>query len=318
MSTIPSITAFKSRIRMRHLLLLQKLGDCGVLRQAAEELNMTQPTATQLLQQIEQSLGVSLFVRHSRGMTPTIYGDVLIRYAGSIDNDLISARDELLGLSEGSSGKVAIGTVSGAIPSLVSPAIAQLKDRAPSVRVSVHVESSSALLPVLTQGAFDLVIGRVVEGFSVEDFALEPLSDEPMCIVSGVHHPLAARQGLELAELMGETWILQPRGSAIRTPVERALRERNFTELPQILEATSILLTTALLQETSMISVVPLDVARHYSKSAMIKILPVDFVVKMERQALITRRGIELSPAVKLFVDALHRVQSTREKQSHS
>lgn len=318
MSSIPSLTAFKTRIRTRHLLLLRKLGECGVLRQAAEELNMTQPTATQLLQQVEQSLGVNLFVRHSRGMTPTIYGEALIRYARSIDNDLANAREELIGLAEGSSGKVAIGAVSGAIPSLVSPAIARLKDRAPLVRVSVLVDSSSALLPALSQGAIDLVVGRIVEGFSVEDFALEPLGDEPMCIVSGVHHPLAARQTLELEELMGETWILQPRGSAIRTPVERALRERNITDLPQILEATSILLTTALLQETTMISVVPLDVARHYSKAAMIRIMPVEFNVNMERQALIMRLGIEPSPAVACFVDALRQIRAKRAKHSNS
>jgi DNA-binding transcriptional LysR family regulator len=173
-------------------------------------------------------------------------------------------------------------------------------------------------LPALSQGAIDLVVGRIVEGFSVEDFALEPLGDEPMCIVSGVHHPLAARQTLELEELMGETWILQPRGSAIRTPVERALRERNITDLPQILEATSILLTTALLQETTMISVVPLDVARHYSKAAMIRIMPVEFNVNMERQALIMRLGIEPSPAVACFVDALRQIRAKRAKHSNS
>jgi len=310
MSTIPTLAAFKARIKTRHLLLLRKLGEYGVLRRAAEELNMTQPTATQLLQQLEESLGLKLFVRHSRGMHPTIYGEVLIRYARSIDNDLANARDELIGLSEGSSGRVSIGTVSGAIPGLVGPAIAKFKEKAPMVRVSVQVDSSAALLAALVRDSLDMVIGRIVAGYSIEDFILEPLKHEPMCIVAGSGHPLARRSSVELAELMEETWILQPEGGAIRIPVERALRERDVTDLPNILEATSILLTTSLLQQANMISVIPLDVAQYFDRVGMITILPVDFDVRMERQSIITRRGSEHSPAALDCLEALRAVHA--------
>ena len=314
MSTIPTPSAFNARIRTRHLLLLDALGRSGVLRRAAAELNMTQPTATQLLQQLEESLGVTLFNRQSRGMEPTIFGEVLIRHARSIISDLAYAREELAGLSDGSLGKVSLGAVSGAVPDLVGPAIARLKSEAPMVKIGVQIESSDVLLRALLLGELDLVLGRVVPGFTVDDFRLEALREEPMCFAANAAHRLARREHLEMADLMGETWILQPAGGAVRRSVEFVWQELGFTRLPDILETSSILVTTALLQDTNMIAVIPIDVAEHYA-SIGITVLPVNAKVRMERLAIITRRNAELSPAVQAFLAVLRIVHAQRRRQ---
>lgn len=311
MGTIPTPTAFNARIRTRHLLLLDALGRSGVLRRAAAELNMTQPTATQLLQQLEESLGVTLFNRQSRGMEPTVFGEVMIRHARSIVGDLASAREELSGLSEGALGKVSLGAVSGSVPSLVGPAIARLKTEAPRLKVAVLIESSDVLLRSLLQGELEVVLGRIVAGFNIEDFRLELLREEPMCIVANAEHPLARREGLDMADLMGETWILQPAGGAVRRSMEFVWQDLGLTILPDILETSSILLTTALLRHTSMISVVPVDVAEHYA-SVGIAVLPVNTRVKMERLAIMTRRNAALSPAVEAFLAVLRNVHAQR------
>ena len=50
---------------------------------------MTQPAASKLLRELEESIGAVLFERLPRGMRPTLYGDALIRHAraalGSLD-----------------------------------------------------------------------------------------------------------------------------------------------------------------------------------------------------------------------------------------
>ena len=313
MGTIPPPTAFNARIRTRQLLLLDALGRLGVLRRAAAELNMTQPTATQLLQQLEESLGVTLFNRQSRGMEPTVFGEVMIRHARSIVGDLAYAREELCGLSEGVLGKVSLGAVSGAVPHLIGPAIARLKSEAPRLKVSILVESSDVLLRSLLQSELDVVLGRIVAGFNIVDFHLELLREEPMCIVANADHPLARRKSLAMADLMGETWILQPPGGAVRRSMEFVWQDLGITTLPDILETSSILLTTALLQHTGMVSVVPVDVAEHYA-SVGIAVLPVSTRVKMERLAIMTRRNAALSPAVEAFLTALRSVHARRHR----
>src|SRR3546814_12577367 len=68
------------RLRTRQLALLSLRYDERNLGRAAAALHISQPAASKLLQQAEDTFGVALFERHARGMTPTPYGEILIRY----------------------------------------------------------------------------------------------------------------------------------------------------------------------------------------------------------------------------------------------
>ena len=69
----------RSRLKTRQLLLVVALADEGSIHRAAAALNMTQPAASKLLRELEESIGAVLFERLPRGMRPTLYGDALIR-----------------------------------------------------------------------------------------------------------------------------------------------------------------------------------------------------------------------------------------------
>jgi len=66
--------ALLMRLRTRQLLLLEALGRERNLGRAAAGLGMSQPAATRLLQQAEDTVGEPLFTRLARGMEPTPSG----------------------------------------------------------------------------------------------------------------------------------------------------------------------------------------------------------------------------------------------------
>src|SRR3990170_3396374 len=108
---IPNAALLYRRLKLRQLLLLRALRDSGNLRRSAAALNLTQPAATRMLQDLENTLGLKLFERSQRGMAPTPYGEAMIRHAGAVLADLDSAREELSALADGSHGRVAVGTL---------------------------------------------------------------------------------------------------------------------------------------------------------------------------------------------------------------
>src|SRR5437868_646106 len=124
------------RLRTRQLLLIDSLGRERNLGRAAATLDMTQPAATKQLQQAEEALGVPLFARRARGMEPTPAGEVVIRFAQQALVDFGFARQQLGALRSGLHGSLRIGTVPGALPQLVAPALAQFKRRHPRVAAS--------------------------------------------------------------------------------------------------------------------------------------------------------------------------------------
>jgi DNA-binding transcriptional LysR family regulator len=116
-----------------------------------------------------------------------------------------------------------------------------------------------------------------------------------------------------LGDLVTQTWVLHPLGSPMRRRVEQALQQANLLAPPDIVETSSILATTSLLEASNMISVVPLDVAQHYANYGMVAILAVQLPMAMANLGIITRKKKELSPAVKGFLRALR--DSNLERQ---
>ncbi|MGF6590065.1 LysR substrate-binding domain-containing protein [Pseudomonas sp. 2835] len=287
------------KISSRQITLLNALGEFGNLRRAAAAMHTTQPAASLLLQQLEERLGVRLFERLPRGMQPTLYGEVMIRYAQGALHEFEHAQAQIAELARGAAGLVRVGSVMGPVPGLLTQAVLAYKREHPKVRISLEVGTSDTLLPSLLRGDFDLVVGRLPDQSDSHELNIELLdSDEQMRVVARAGHPLASAARLALADLVELTWILHPIGSPMRRRVENALQAAGMVQSLDIVETASILATTAMLEASDMIAVVPNDVAEHYARYAMVAILPVELPISMVNLGLLTLRSRPRSVAL--------------------
>ena len=87
---LPSDWFLRSRLKMRHVLLLAAIDEQRSLHKAAAALHMTQPAATKLLADLEALLELRLFERTARGLTPTAHGDSLVGLRGGGSGDAIT------------------------------------------------------------------------------------------------------------------------------------------------------------------------------------------------------------------------------------
>ena len=120
---MPLPAALLGRLRARHLALVVALDTHRSLRRAAAEIALTQPAVTKLLRDLEDALGARLFERHPWGMSPTPYGETLVRHARGILNDLAQASADIAAQREGAQGSLRVGGVTGSVPRFVAPAI---------------------------------------------------------------------------------------------------------------------------------------------------------------------------------------------------
>jgi DNA-binding transcriptional LysR family regulator len=293
------------RLRTRQLVLLEALGRERNLGRAAAALGVSQPAATKLLQQAEETLGVALFTRLARGMEPTPTGEVLIRYARQSLVDFGFAREQMAALRSGLRGRLRLGTVPGALPQLLAPALAGYKRQHPRVAVSVLVETSDVMLGLLERGDVDLVLGRPTEGHFEDELLIEPLLAEPQVAVVRAGHPLLAKKKPVLEDLVRWPWVLQPPGSPQRSRFESALREAGLHGRLDITETASTVATTVLLEASDMAAIMPASLAAHYARLGVLRVLPLQLPLQVPSLHLILRRHRELSPAAAGFVEVL-------------
>jgi DNA-binding transcriptional LysR family regulator len=294
------------KISSRQIALLNALGELGNLRKAASAIHTTQPAASLLLQQLEERLGVQLFERLPRGMQPTLFGDVMIRYAQGALHEFEYAEAQIAELARGAAGMVRIGTVMGPVPTLLTRGVLAFKAQHPKVRVAIEVGTSDTLLPALIRGDFDLVLGRLPDQLDSQGLDIQLFEQgEHMRIIARPGHPLANTPDTRLADLAPLTWILHPIGSPMRRQVENALKAAQLIQPLDILETSSILATTAMLESSDMIAVVPNDVAEHYARYGMITVLPVELPLAMANLGLLTSKARPMSAAVKALLGYL-------------
>jgi DNA-binding transcriptional LysR family regulator len=295
----------RARLKTRQLMLLIAIGDEGNIHRAAEILNMSQPAASKLLKDLEDVLGLSLFERLPRGMRPTWYGEALIRHARMALSSLAQAGSEIDALKTGRFGEVSVGAITGPALSLLPQAMSIIAREHPDLRVRLAVESSDVLLEDLTQSRLEIMIGRLFESHDKKNLSYERLADEPVCAVARPGHPMLSNPALTLRQLEQAAWIVPPMGSVLRHRFELMFKEAGLDIPPRLIETSSILFVTKMLQQSDFVSVVPTEVARYYASYGMVAILPIQLSCTMDAFGIILRKDWLLSPAAKVVLRAL-------------
>ncbi|MCA9672778.1 MAG: LysR family transcriptional regulator [Myxococcales bacterium] len=129
-----------------HLEAFVRIASAGSLSQAARELGVSQPTLSRHAQALEESLGVSLFVRHARGVSLTERGHELLASARTIDDEVQALMRHARGARQTPAGTVRLSVNEPIANFVLAPAIAALRREHPRITLELVVDNSAANL----------------------------------------------------------------------------------------------------------------------------------------------------------------------------
>ncbi len=304
----PRLIDLQLKLKLRQLRVLLAIAEHGTLIKAAEHLHMSQPAVTKYLNDLEQVMGVELFNRTSRGVTPTAFGEILIEHANLIVAELRYVSEKLTSLALGHAGSVAVGTLLAAAPRLLPKAVALLKRQHPRLTVSIIEGTNDRLLPALRLGTLDLVVGRLPQGGDYQDLAHEVLYDEPVNVVVRMNHPIARKRTVCLGDLVDQQWILPPPQTTLRRQIEDAFRLNRLRLPGHLVESVSILTIRTLLLETDMVGVLPYQVVKSDEDLGLLKTLPITMPTTLRPVGITRRAEKALTPAAEYLCECLRRV----------
>jgi DNA-binding transcriptional LysR family regulator len=308
MSTERSAHQLFGRLRYKHLQMLVVLGSSLNLHRASLTMNMSQPAATRMLQEIEDMFGCELFERLPRGMRPTALGRELLRFAESALSGLDRCATDLAARQLGGYGYLSIGTIMGAAPDLVMNVVAEIKALHPQLRIRIMGDTSDQVVQLLEQGRVDIAITRRNVTNDREHYEFEPLGNERLLAVVHSGHPLTKRRTLEWRELVSDwPWILQPDSSPARMAFDEALQRLELPIPADIIECSSIYSMQQLVQLTDALLVLSESALRDYLKMGLVTALPVTIDSKMAPFGMLRRSSEPVSRELQLFIDLLRK-----------
>ncbi len=193
-------------------------GEGGFVK-AALRLNVSQPTLSEQVKQLEQHYGVRLFERRGRRSELTDLGRALhdiTRRFFAVEQEAEQLLTAARGLKRGRLRVVADA------PYLVMPLLAAFSRRHPGIELSLDFGNSERVLAALLERQADIVVLPDIER-DRRLFAV-PLERGRLVLVVSRAHPWGRRRSVALAELAGERLILRESGSTTRSILDGTLR----------------------------------------------------------------------------------------------
>jgi len=213
-------------VELRHLDTLLAIAEEGSFTAAADALATVQSNVSDQVRQLEAELGVPLLVRSRRGAEPTEFGVLVLERARRVHRELEAMRADLALLQGLDAGYARLGVVGTASRWLVPALVADLRERAPGVRLRVNEGASERLFAEVVDG--ELAQAVVTEPVNDRRLVVEHLLDEDLVgIVAGTVElppepvPLSAFADLPL--------VLPPEPNPLRIEVERAAEAEGLT-----------------------------------------------------------------------------------------
>ena len=202
-----------------HLRSFHAVATHGSFTRAAEMLNITQPTLSGQVKELEERYGTKLFLRHGRRIELTDIG----KSAYAITRQLFRHEEEVEQLLQAAraltSGQLRVGADS---PYIATPLLAQFQRLYPGIRISIQYGNSQQLMSWLQSRRCDVAF---LPNIPPEDTHLYTISLAPGQLVAFVSrdHEWAERRSVTINEMVTRRIILREKGSRTRSIFEDAV-----------------------------------------------------------------------------------------------
>ncbi|HEX7932416.1 MAG TPA: LysR family transcriptional regulator [Paraburkholderia sp.] len=175
---------------------------------AAERLHIAQPPLTRHIQALEAQLGVTLFLRSSRGAELTEAGETLLAEVPNILALAKRAEEQTQLAGQGLIGRLDVGIFSAGILQAIPQLLATFHTERPQVKIGLHNLTKMQQLDALRERRINIGFNRLVP--MADDIAVETVLEEPYLVALYEGHPLATKDAIRLGDLDGERMILYP------------------------------------------------------------------------------------------------------------
>ncbi len=194
-------------LSLRQLRYVVAAADSGHVTDAAKRLNVSQPSISSAIADLEAEIGVPIFIRHhARGVTLTPVGErvvnearLLLKHAQDFAQNAVEHGDAL-------KGEIAVGCFLTLAIRFMPGLLAGFAQKYPGITVRLQEGDQEEMISTMQAGRIELALAYSLA--VPDEIDAQPLIDLPPYAIVSANHPLARRRSVSLKELGDEPFIL--------------------------------------------------------------------------------------------------------------
>ncbi|MBT7943398.1 MAG: transcriptional regulator CynR [Alphaproteobacteria bacterium] len=284
----------------RSLQYLMAIAEYGSYTRAAEALHVSQPTLSQQIKQLEESLKSPLLDRSGRTVRLTDAGEVYVHHARRARGELDAGRRAINDVKNLSRGSLRLGW-NPITDYLTCPLLEDFISLHPGITLSTlempqdDIEAAVAEDRIDIGIAFGKLVSKVTTSNEIES---ELLFEEKLCLAVGNEHPLAGKKKRMTAKEFGkQSLALLNTDFALRTHIDRYCLDNSI--LPHVpMESNSLSVIMEMIQVGRLATVLPNGIVHTQCGLYSIELSP---ELPNKAITLFYRKGGYKSPACQAF-----------------
>lgn len=281
---------------LRHIRYFLAVAEHKNFTRAAEALHVSQPTLSQQIRQLEETLHAPLLDRSGRAIALTDAGVAYLGYARRALLDLEAGRRAIHDVQELSRGTLRVAITPTFTAYLVGPLVETFNRRYPGIMLTIQEMPQERMEMLLNDDALDL--GIAFDEVRSPDIERQALLSESLALMVGKSHPYAKRRRpITLEDFNREVMVLLNTEFATRIQIDRHWRQLGAA--PRIaIEVNSISAIVEIVRRGRLATVLPAAIAREQTGLFPV---PLEFAVPERTAVLLQRKGAYRTAAARAF-----------------
>jgi Transcriptional regulator len=271
----------------------------GSLTQAAKMLYLTQPSVSHAIKQLEESFGLTLFYRNSKGVALTQEGTILYSYIEQSQILINTAEEKMIALKNLDNGELRIGGSDSLFKHYLLPYLEDFIKKYPGIKLHLNHGTTPEVITFLKEGKIDLGVVRM----PIVDPQLEVKESIQLqdCFVAGAVYNDLKNKVLSLSTLLQYPIILFSRNSRARMAITEIFHSYGYMIKPEI-EVGSVDLLIEFARRGLGISYVTREfVTKELAEGSLFEI-QLDIPLPPSHIGMMNMRNMPLSSAAKRFI----------------
>lgn len=213
-------------MEMQQLRYVVAVARTGNFSRAAEQCHVAQPSLSQQIQKLEAELGERLFDRLKRQVRLTSHGEVFLRRAVRILEEVDAAKREAADTQALQRGTLKLGVLPTIAPYLLPAVMGGFMEKYPGVEVVVQEDVTAQLLKFLL--AFEIDLALASEPIRDERLQVRELFTEELLLALPPGHALARKRAVGAPDLERERLLVMKEGHCLGEQVLRFCDRRDL------------------------------------------------------------------------------------------
>lgn len=266
---------------------------------AAEELNISQPTISEHIKNLERDLECTLFDRLTRKIIPTAEATAIFTKASNILEEMNELKESVRASKGRVAGPVTVGASSIPGTYILPYKIAEFSRHRPQVSFEIVIEDSRRIVEMILN--HDILLGFVGAVLDTRHIHYEPCIDDELILVAP--QDLAPKKTITSAELLHLPFIQREVGSGTRSTMEAYLAKAGID--PSELQVAALLGSTASLKEALKaglgVAILSRIAVRHELENGLLKEIRIKDLRMTRSFFLVTHKSRMLPAPYKSF-----------------